>query len=237
MHLFYTPDITPGIYTLSEEESKHAIRVLRLVNGDRIQLIDGKGGWYEAEIIDDHQKRCSVRILSHTAEFNKRSFYLHIAVAPTKSNDRTEWFIEKATETGIDEISFIDCDKSERAVIKHERVEKVAVSAIKQSVKAYLPKLNEMSSFKAFIQTIKTFKGQKFIAHCHERAVLPHIKTLYQAGKDVLIAIGPEGDFSKEEVALAIENGFQEISLGAARLRTETAALYACTAMNILNEQ
>ncbi len=237
MHLFYTPDITPEHYTLSEEESKHAVRVLRLENGDRIQLVDGVGGMYEAEISDNNPKRCSVKILSHTKAFNKHSFYLHIAIAPTKSNDRTEWFIEKATETGIDEISFIDCEKSERAVIKAERVEKVAVSAMKQSVKAYLPKLNAMQSFKNFIAATKQFEGQKFIAHCHERSVLPHIKTLYKPGEQVLIAIGPEGDFSKQEVELAIENGFKEISLGAARLRTETAALYACTGMNILNEK
>jgi len=237
MHLFYTPDIQSELYTLSEEESKHAIRVLRMKIGDKMHLVNGAGTFYEVEIIDDSPKRCAVKVISQQNEFGKRTHFLHIAIAPTKSNDRTEWFIEKATEIGIDEISFIDCNKSERAVIKHERVQKVAVSAIKQSVKAYLPQLNEMTDFKKFISQTKDFAGQKFIAHCHERAVLPHLKSEYTIGNNALVAIGPEGDFSVEEVALAIQNGFKEISLGAARLRTETAALYACTTINVLNEK
>lgn len=237
MHLFYTPDIQSNLYTLSEEESKHAIRVLRMKIGDQMHLVNGTGTFYEVEIIDDSPKRCAVKVISQQNEFGKRTHFLHIAIAPTKSNDRTEWFIEKATEIGIDEISFIDCNKSERAVIKHDRVQKVAVSAIKQSVKAYLPQLNEMTDFKKFIAQTKDFAGQKFIAHCHERAVLPHLKNEYTIGNNALVAIGPEGDFSVEEVALAIQNGFKEISLGAARLRTETAALYACTTINVLNEK
>lgn len=236
MHLFYTPDLNSDIYTLSEEESRHAIRVLRLKTGDHIELIDGKGGLYEAEIIDDHQKRSSVKIVSSQKEFGKRNWKLHIAVAPTKNNDRMEWFIEKSTETGIDEITPLECVNSERTITKTERLNKVAISAIKQSVKAYLPKINELTEFKEFIVAASSFRGEKFIAHCHSRQSLPHIKTLYALYKNALILIGPEGDFSSEEVKLATENGFKEISLGKSRLRTETAALYACTAINILNE-
>jgi 16S rRNA (uracil1498-N3)-methyltransferase len=235
MHLFYTPDITSDIYTLSEEESKHAVRVLRLKTGDHIQLIDGSGGFYEAEIIDDHQKRCTVKIISKQTGFGKRNWKLHIAIAPTKNNDRMEWFIEKATEIGIEEITPLDCDKSERTVIKTERFNKVAISAIKQSLKAYLPVINELTEFKKFIATTSGFSGEKFIAHCHSREALPHIKTVYTPQQNTLILIGPEGDFSTEEVKLATENGFKEISLGQSRLRTETAALYACVTINMLN--
>jgi 16S rRNA (uracil1498-N3)-methyltransferase len=235
MHLFYTPDISGETYTLNEEESKHAVRVLRLKTGDTIQLIDGKGGFYTAEIINDHQKHCSVKIISLKKEFEKRDHYLHIAVAPTKNNDRTEWFVEKATEMGIDEISMIDCSNSERSVVKTERLEKVAISAIKQSLKAYLPKINEMTAFKKFITENRDFKGDKFIAHCNVPGKLPHLKSLYTPKNNVLILIGPEGDFNPEEVKLALGNGFREISLGNSRLRTETAALYSCTTVNILN--
>jgi 16S rRNA (uracil1498-N3)-methyltransferase len=236
MHLFYTPDLTADFYTLSEEESKHAVRVLRLKTGDRIQLIDGKGGFYTAEIIEDHQKRCSVKIISAEKNSGKRSWNLHLAVAPTKNNDRMEWFIEKATETGIDEITPIECDNSERTVIKTERLNKVAISAIKQSMKAYLPLINDLTDFKKFIEKTASFDGQKFIAHCHSRDVLPHIKNLYTPQQNALILIGPEGDFSAAEVKTAVDNGFKEISLGQSRLRTETAALYACTVINVLNE-
>ena len=236
MHLFYTPGIDGSTYTLPEEESKHAVRVLRLGIGDRISLIDGKGGWYEAEISDDNPKRCSVKITEARKDVGKRSWELHIAIAPTKMMDRLEWFVEKATETGIDAISLIDCSNSERTAVKTERLSKVAISAIKQSLKAYLPQLDDMSSFKQFIAASKNFGGEKFIAHCNYRGQLPHLKTLYTRGKNVMVMIGPEGDFTMEEVKLALENDFKEISLGESRLRTETAALYACTALNVLNE-
>jgi 16S rRNA (uracil1498-N3)-methyltransferase len=235
MHLFYTPDISSSTYTLNEEESKHAIRVLRLAVGDKIQLIDGVGGWYEAEIVDDNQKRCAVSIIETKKEVGKRNWNLHIAIAPTKNMDRLEWFIEKSTEIGIDEISLLDCNNSERTIVKAERLQKVVVSAAKQSLKAYLPKINEMMDYKKFIALAKDFKGQKFIAHCY-KGDLRHIKFQYTSKQNALILIGPEGDFSLEEVKYALENGFTEISLGVSRLRTETAALYACTTINILNE-
>jgi 16S rRNA (uracil1498-N3)-methyltransferase len=206
-----------------------------LKTGDSIQLIDGKGGLYVAEIIDDNQKHCAVKITDTKKEFSKRDWSLHIAIAPTKNMDRLEWFVEKATEIGIDEISLIDCNKSERTIVKAERLNKVAISAIKQSLKAYLPKISDVVDFKKLIASAKDFKGEKFIAHCHSREVLPHIKTLYKPKSNTIILIGPEGDFSVDEIKLALDNDFKEISLGASRLRTETAALYACTTINILN--
>lgn len=235
MHLFYTPDITTDTYTLNEEESKHCVRVLRLNEGDKIQLIDGVGGFYEAEITDNNPKRCSVKIIVHKKEVGKRNWQLHIAIAPTKSMDRLEWFVEKATEIGIDEVSLINSNNSERNIVKTERIQKVAISAIKQSLKAYLPKINAVVDYKKFIASKKDFKGEKFIAHC-QSAGLPHIKSKYSPKQNALVLIGPEGDFTIEEVKFALENGFKEISLGESRLRTETAALYACTALNVMNE-
>jgi len=238
MHLFYTPDITLPEYVLNEEESKHCVRVLRLGIGDKIVLIDGKGGWYEGEIVLDHPKKCNIKILTEQKEIGKRSFQLHLGIAPTKNMDRLEWFAEKATEIGIDVISLLNCQHSERVVVKNERLEKVLISAMKQSQNAYLPKLNELIDFKKFISSTKNFKGQKFIAHCYDALAnksKPHLKKVYQPSHDVLILVGPEGDFSKEEVNYALENGFQEISLGASRLRTETAALAACLTIHIIN--
>lgn len=236
MHLFYTPDISSNTYTLNEEESKHCVRVLRLNEGDRIQMIDGIGGFFEGEITDNNPKRCSVKIIQTIKEFGKRNWQLHMAIAPTKNMDRLEWFVEKATEIGIDEISLIDCKNSERNIVKQERIQKVAISAIKQSIKAYLPVINEMSDFKKFIASTKEFKGEKFIAHCQTSPKnIPHLKSLYTPKQNTLVLIGPEGDFNIEEVKIALDNGFKEINLGESRLRTETAALYACTTINILN--
>jgi len=238
MHLFYTPSVSSiETFTLSEEESKHCARVLRLTVGSKIVLIDGKGGWYNAVITDDNVKRCVVKILDTKKEVGKKNFNLHIAIAPTKNNDRIEWFVEKATETGINEVSLIECKNSERVTVKTERLEKVAVSAIKQSLKACLPSINEIIIFKSFIESTKNFKGQKFIAHCNEARNKTHLKTLYIKGEDVLVLIGPEGDFTSDEVQLALNNDFKEITLGESRLRSETAAIYACIAINVLNEE
>ena len=241
MHLFFTPDISSApIYSLNEEESKHCVRVLRLSVGDKIQLIDGVGGFYEAEIIDNNPKKCVVSIIKSEKEVGKRNHYFHIAIAPTKNMDRLEWFVEKATEVGIDEISLINCKTSERTVVKTERLNKVAISAIKQSMKAYLPKIKEVVNFKEFITSEKDFNGQRFIAHCNPSPAglsdIPHLKNCYTPSKSVLVLIGPEGDFTIDEVKMALENGFKEISLGESRLRTETAALYACTVLNIQNQ-
>jgi 16S rRNA (uracil1498-N3)-methyltransferase len=238
MHLFYTPSFSnTELFTLSEEESKHCLRVLRLTVGSEIILIDGKGGWYKAIITDDNAKRCEVKIVEVKKEHGKRKVHLHIVIAPTKNNDRMEWFLEKATEIGIDEVSLIECKNSERTTVKTERLEKIAVAAMKQSLNAYLPSINDIIPLKKFIETTNHFKGQKFIAHCNEATGKTHLKTLYTKGKEALVLIGPEGDFTPDEVQLALKNGFKEITLGNSRLRTETAALYACMVINVLNEE
>ena len=220
MHVFYTPDIQTRA-ELPEEEAQHCVRVLRLNIGDQITLTDGKGNFYRAEISAATNKRCMVNILETIYQEPLWNGHLHIAMAPTKNMDRTEWFAEKATEIGFDELTFLNCRFSERKVIKTERISKILVSAIKQSLKARLPQLNEMTDFNKFIT--QPFKGQKFIAHCYE-------------GEKPLVLIGPEGDFSEKEVQKAIENGFTPISLGKSRLRTETAALVACHTLNLQNQ-
>lgn len=232
MHLFYTPDIVSETYVLNEEESKHCIRVLRLQSGDRIVLVDGKGGFYQAEIIDPHPKKTILKIVATQLEYAKRNHYLHIAVAPTKNIERIEWFLEKATEIGIDEISFIICDRSERKEVKIDRLTKVITSAVKQSLKAYHPKLNEAIDFKNFIRQEQA--SQKFIAHCvHDDK--KELKDHLQLYTDCIILVGPEGDFTPNEITLAIDHGFVPITLGNSRLRTETAALGACFEINFLN--
>lgn len=234
MQLFYTPDIDPSHpqYFLNEEESKHAIRVMRLEKGDEVQLIDGKGGLYTASILDAHPKRTILQINSVTAAFNKRNHYLHIAIAPTKNIERTEWFLEKATEIGIDEISLIICQRSERKEAKVERLNKIITSAIKQSIKAYHPVLNEPMTFNQLLS--KPFTGQKFIAHCDKGDKLNLKNELITSG-NYLILIGPEGDFTPTEINDALKNDFKAITLGESRLRTETAALEACFEVNFLN--
>ncbi|MEO3403825.1 16S rRNA (uracil(1498)-N(3))-methyltransferase [Mucilaginibacter sp. CAU 1740] len=234
MHLFYTPDIDPSHpqYFLSEEESKHAIRVLRLEIDSTVQLIDGRGGLYEAVIADAHPKRTILKITSVTTDFDKRNHYLHIAVAPTKNIERLEWFLEKATEIGIDEISLIITQRSERKEAKVDRLNKIITAAIKQSLKAYHPILNEPISLNQLLD--KPFDGQKFIAHCEpgDKHALKDVLSLQ--GRS-LILIGPEGDFSPAEIDKALQNGFKAITLGTSRLRTETAALEACFEVNFLN--
>lgn len=234
MQLFYTPDIDPSLpqYFLSEEESKHAVRVLRLAVGDEVTLIDGKGGLYKAEIKDAHPKRTILQINSVTTGFNKRNHYLHIAIAPTKNLDRVEWFLEKATEIGIDEITLIICQRSERKEAKVERLDKIITSAIKQSIKAYHPVLNAPIALNHFLK--QPFDGQKFIAHCDEGEKISLAQSIEKQTR-YLILIGPEGDFTQAEVDAALQNGYKAITLGESRLRTETAALEACFEVNFLN--
>jgi len=234
MQLFYTPDIDPSLpqYFLSEEESKHAVRVLRLAVGDEVTLIDGKGGLYKAEINDAHPKRTILQINAVTTEFNKRNHYLHIAIAPTKNLDRVEWFLEKATEIGIDEITLIICQRSERKEAKVERLDKIITSAIKQSIKAYHPVLNAPVALNQFLK--QPFDGQKYIAHCDEGEKISLAQAIEKQNR-YLILIGPEGDFTPAEVDAALQNGYKAITLGESRLRTETAALEACFEVNFLN--
>jgi 16S rRNA (uracil1498-N3)-methyltransferase len=231
MHLFYTPDITDNFYQLNAEESKHCSKVLRLNKGDKIQLIDGKGGFYIAEITDSNPKQVALNVLDHQQNFNKRNHYLHIAVAPTKNIDRFEWFLEKATEIGIDEITPIICERSERKEVKIDRLNKIITSAVKQSLKAYHPKLNEPISFKKFIGSVKT---EKFIAHCIDQPKNTLENKITKHG-NYTVLIGPEGDFSPAEVSLTVLENYVPITLGISRLRTETAALQACFELNFLN--
>ncbi|ASU36081.1 16S rRNA (uracil(1498)-N(3))-methyltransferase [Mucilaginibacter xinganensis] len=234
MQLFYTPDINPTHpqYFLNEEESKHAIRVMRLEKGDVVKLVDGRGGLYAASILDAHPKRTILQINSVIPEFNKRNHYLHIAIAPTKNIERTEWFLEKATEIGIDEVSLFICQRSERKEAKVERLNKIITSAIKQSIKAYHPILNEPVTFNQLLA--KPFNGQKFIAHC-DKGEKMSLKSGLSANGSYLILIGPEGDFTPAEINEALNNNFKAITLGESRLRTETAALEACFEVNFLN--
>lgn len=232
MHVFYTPDIQIQP-ELPAEEAAHAVRVLRLQSGDEVMLTDGKGNFYRAEIGIATSKRCLVNILETLPQEPLWTGHLHIAMAPTKNMDRTEWFAEKATEIGFDELTFLNCRFSERKVIKTERIAKILVSALKQSLKARLPRLNEMTDFDKFIA--QPFSGQKFIAHCYE-GEKPLLKDIVHRGEDALVLIGPEGDFSEEEVERATAHGFVPISLGRSRLRTETAALVACHILNLQNQ-
>lgn len=233
MHVFYTPDIQTNP-ELPEEEAGHCLRVLRLTVGDEIMLTDGKGYFYKAVISLAGGKRCQVKVTETIPQEKGWNGWLHIAMAPTKNMDRTEWFAEKATEIGFDELTFLNCRYSERKVIKNERIEKILVSAVKQSLKATAPILNEMVDFNAFIA--REFKGQKFIAHCYEDEK-PLLKDALCPSEDAVVLIGPEGDFSEEEVKKAVAAGFQPISLGKSRLRTETAALVAAHTLNLLNQR
>lgn len=232
MQIFYTPDIAVN-NELPEEEAGHCIRVLRLSEGDEILLTDGAGSFYKAAISRAHPKHCEVNILESWQQPALWNFNIHIAVAPTKNMDRMEWFAEKATEVGINEITCLNCRFSERKEIKPARLEKILISAMKQSQKATLPQLTGMTDFKKFVTS--SFDGRKFIAHCEE-GEKPLLKATYRPGENALVLIGPEGDFSPEEIKLALQNGFEPISLGESRLRTETAALIACHTIHILNQ-
>ena len=231
MSLFYVPTLSTA-HILPEEESQHAIKVLRLQVGAIITIVDGVGGFYTAKIINPHPKHSAFEITETIAEYGKRDYKLHIAIAPTKNIERLEWFIEKATEIGIDEITPILCRFSERKIIKADRLEKIIVSAAKQSVKAYFPKLNPLCTFDELMK--KHLTGQKFIAHCYEEDK-KLLKSEIQKSSDMMILIGPEGDFSKEEVQKAISAGFIPVSLGNSRLRTETAGVVASCTVAVIN--
>lgn len=233
MHVFYTPDIQQEEYILNEEESRHCMKVLRLSAGDRVSLIDGRGGLYEAEITGETKRNVLLRVLSVVPEYQQRQHRLHIAVAPTKNIDRLEWFLEKATEIGIEEITPLICERSERKIVKEDRLNKVITSAVKQSLQAYHPLLHPAVSFKEFIG--KQTAAHKMIAHCIEGEPRQQISQLAGRHSDYLVLIGPEGDFSPAEIELALQNDFKPLTLGNTRLRTETAALAACFEVNYMN--
>jgi len=232
MQLFYTTNINNKLATLEAEEARH-LQVLRKKIGDQIHLVDGKGFFYVAELLELSKKQAQLKILSSEQQ-EKPPFSLHIAIAPTKNIARLEWFLEKATEIGIQEITSIYCEHSERKRIRLDRLEKIVLSAMKQSNRAYLPRLNEETTFKQFVAAQKEQQILKYIAHCEEEDKV-ELYNNYQARKDVLVLIGPEGDFSLNEIELAKSAGFIGVSLGKARLRTETAGIVACHTIQLLN--
>jgi 16S rRNA (uracil1498-N3)-methyltransferase len=232
MHLFYTPLFNGDDYTLPEEESRHCVRVLRLATGDPLSLTDGKGGLYRCRVTRADARRCEVTCVEKIEHHGRREFSLHVAIAPTKNIERLEWFLEKCTEIGIDEITPLSCERSERKTINPERLEKVIIAAMKQSVKAYLPALHPLTACRAFLHHHRD--DLKCIAHCNpgERRGLHE---LYTPGTNVTLLVGPEGDFSPDEVRLAVDRDFHPVTLGESRLRTETAGIVACHAIHLLN--
>lgn len=236
---FYAPEAQTST-ELPEEEAKHALRVLRLGIGDEINLMDGRGNYFRAEITAATGHRCIYHIVETLPQQKDWLGHIHLAMAPTKLNDRVEWMAEKATEIGMDELSFLDCQYSERRVIKCERIDKIIVSAVKQSHKAWKPTLNEMQSFRQFVSEER--EGDKFICHCYDESDIegegekPLLWDIVRRGIPTTVLIGPEGDFSVEEVRTAISHGYRSVSLGKSRLRTETAALSAVHIMQIKNQ-
>ena len=234
MQLFYNPEIKSNdtVFTFDKEESRHIVKVLRKQNADKIHITNGLGFLFTSEIISASEKKCEVKIIKIDT-FENRNYHLHIAIAPTKMNDRFEWFLEKATEIGINEISPILCEHSERKIYKIDRAEKIIQAAMKQSNQFFLPQINEPVSFNDFLK--KETNALKFIAHCEEDQ-----KELFQnsfkSKQDILILIGPEGDFSTKEINTALKNNFIPVSLGNTRLRTETAGVVACHTVALKND-
>lgn len=235
MPVFFQPDIANHPF-LSSEESRHAVKVLRLTEGASLRVADGQGGWYEAEISRADARRCAVRILSKSLS-EPRSFWIHLAIAPTKNMDRLEWLLEKCVEIGLDEISFIETRYSERRTLKLDRLRAVAISALKQSQQAWLPRLNDLGRLTEFLKKNPqpAPDSQLFMGHLEEgeRKLLQREA---RPGGHYTVLIGPEGDFSPEEIKLATASGFQPISLGVSRLRTETAGLVAVHTLNLINQ-
>ena len=234
MQLFYNPDISSEIKIINfnKDESRHMVKVLRKRLGDSIHITNGKGDLFVAEISSTDVKNCTAIIKQHSKKA-QRKYKLHLAVAPTKMNDRYEWFLEKATEIGVDTITPIICDQSERTIIKIERFEKIIQSAMKQSLQCYLPQLNAPMPFNDFID--QEFSGYKFIAHCEETTKMS-LKSQLRSESEYVILIGPEGDFSVKEIEIALQRQYKPVTLGKTRLRTETAAIVACHSVAFLNE-
>ena len=235
MQLFYDSSISKNDkqFSFSKEESRHIVRVLRKREEDVIFITNGKGCLFHSVISNAHEKKCVVSIVKAEELANKLTYNIHIAIAPTKNNQRLEWFLEKATEIGISEITPIICEHSERKIVKIERLEKVLIAAMKQSKRYYLPKLNETIPLKKFLE--QEVKANKFIAHCEDDEKQT-LKKQLKAKQDVLILIGPEGDFSLSEISLALKKSFKPISLGKSILRTETAGIVAVQSVAFINE-
>lgn len=235
MQVFYAPDISGEQYIFDKNESKHIVRVLRMNKGALMNLVDGRGNMYEGMISDPDPSGCVIRIISANHEFEKRNYKLHIAISPLKNPERFEWFVEKAVEIGIDEITPVICKNTEKPGIKSERINNLIISAMKQSLKAKKPVLNDPLNFREFIS--KTYSGRLMIAHCFEHETgRKRISDVYAKGDDAVIMIGPEGDFSREEADEASGRDFVHIHLGSSRLRTETAGVAACHSIYFINQ-
>jgi 16S rRNA (uracil1498-N3)-methyltransferase len=234
MQIFYAPDINGNSYTLDEKESKHLIRVLRMTKGSNVRLIDGKGNLYEGIISNPDYNKCTINITGKTKDFEKRNYRLHIAISPLKNPERFDWFVEKSVEIGIDEITPLICKNTEKPGIKSDRVNNLIISAMKQSLKANKTVLNEPCSFKDFISS--DLNGIRMIAHCDASRERKKISEVYSKNANSIILIGPEGDFSREEVTSAITMGFFPVHLGPSRLRTETAGVAACHSIYFINQ-
>ncbi len=233
MQVFYLPGLKQGINVLSPEESHHCARVLRISKEEDASFIDGEGSFAIGKIIQAHPRKTIIEIQEIQTNFQKRPYYLHIAIAPTKNIDRFEWFLEKAVEIGVDEISPLLCERSERRTLKTARLNKRILSAMKQSINAYKPRLNELTSFKLFLNQIK--ETNTYIAH-YDQDIPPQFKDQPLSNSSSLILIGPEGDFSPTEVELALDKNIKQVSLGSTRLRTETAGLVCCHTVGLINQ-
>lgn len=234
MQVFYAPEVSGDQYILDERESKHTVKVLRMRTGDNVRLIDGKGNLFEGVISSPDAMKCAIKITGCRCEFEKRNYSLHIAISPLKNPDRFEWFIEKSVEIGIDMITPLICRNTEKKGFKSERINNIIISAMKQSLKAKLPVLNQPLSFDDFLGQVHG-PGKRMIACCHENIDREKVSSVYNTG-DALVLIGPEGDFSYEEVQKAIDAGFVPVHLGTSRLRTETAGVAACHSVYFINQ-
>lgn len=234
MQIFYAPDITGNDYILDENESRHCIRVLRMKRGTEVRIIDGKGNLYDAVIVNPDPRRCSLAITGVFKDFETRNYRLHVAISPLKNHDRFEWFIEKSVEIGVDEITPLICSNTEKPGIKKERINNLIISAMKQSLKSTLTIMNEPCTFHDFIK--KDYSQGRMIAHCNEEQPRSKIGDVYSKGSDAILLIGPEGDFSSEEINSAIKYGFLPVHLGKSRLRSETAGIAACYSIYYINQ-
>lgn len=232
MNLFYQPLLPDGALYLSPEESKHCVKVLRKQAGDPIMVTDGKGFFYDSVIADPNINRCTFSVREKIPE-TPRDFFIHIAISPTKNTERIDWFVEKAVEVGVDKITFLDCKNTERPFLKKERLEKIAISAMKQSVKATIPTIENLLSFTQVVSSAVD-EEQRFIAYV-DHANPHHLKDAATRNGTYVVLIGPEGDFTPLELNAALEKGFKKVSLGTSRLRTETAGFAACHILNLIN--
>jgi len=234
MQIFYVPDIKGSMCIMDTNESKHCIRVLRMGKGEKLRIVDGKGSLYEGIISDPDPAGCQIKITGVTRNYEKRNYRLNIAISPIKNPERFEWFIEKSVEIGIDGIIPLICRNTEKSGIKRDRLNNIIISAMKQSVKAFRPELFESVTFNDFVKSDNP--GTRMIAHCNPAIERYKMNEVYEKGRDAVILIGPEGDFSEEEINLALDNGFKPVDLGTSRLRTETAGIAACHSVYFINQ-